>query len=184
MATAQNKRPDRPRFTGVDTYSDRLSRFQFRFPSDWRRHDIEGQPDSVLFSPYVHEESPRTFISAYVEPLDYEAVAEDLKDLSEAVNEGLQQMDGFALEQATDDALNNLLKFDRTFTFRENGETRKRRTWIMYVSKLQFVFTYQGESVDDYEFWLPMGNTFYFNVKLPDSLWFATDRTLSGLPKS
>jgi hypothetical protein len=138
----------------------------------------------VLFSPYGEQESPRTFISAYAIKLDFEVMAEDLEDLKAAVAEGLNQFKSTTIEQSTDDAMGNLLKFERLFTFVEDGVTRKRRTWILYVATHQIVFTYQGETVEDYEYWLPMGNTMFFHTKIPDSFWFATDRDLNGFGKN
>jgi hypothetical protein len=183
MTTSTSTRPPRPRFTGVDTFSDVHGRYQFRFPTDWARYELDGHPEGVMFSPYPNLESPKTFISAYAVPLEFDVVAEDLGDLAVAVHEGLQQFDGLNVEHEADDALSNLLKFDRTFTFREGEAVRKRHTWILYVGTWQIVFTYQGESVEDYEYWLPMGNTMFFHVKIPDALWFATDRDLNGFGK-
>jgi hypothetical protein len=184
MSTSSKPRPVLPKFTGVDTFSDVQGRYQFRYPTDWRRYAIEGYPDGVLFSPYGEQESPRTFISAYAIKLDFEVVAEDLEDLKAAVAEGLNQFKSATIEQSTDDAMGNLLKFERLFTFVEDGVTRKRRTWILYVATHQIVFTYQGETVEDYEYWLPMGNTMFFHTKIPDSFWFATDRDLNGFGKN
>jgi hypothetical protein len=183
MSTSSKSRPALPKFTGVDTFSDIHNRYQFRYPTDWRRYEIDGKPNSVLFSPYGDQESPRTFISAYASTLDFEVVAEDLEDLKAAVGEGLAQFADVTIERQSDDAYGNLLKFERTFTFVEDGVTRKRRTWILYVATHQIVFTYQGETAEDYEYWLPMGNTMFFHTKIPDSFWFATDRDLNGFGK-
>lgn len=183
MTTSTRTRPAQPKFTGVDTFSDVHNRYQFRYPTDWAKYELDGYPEGVMFSPYPNQESPKTFISAFAVPLEFEVVAEDLEDLSAAVKEGLQQFDGLHIEEESDKAFGNLLKFDRTFTFREgNGAqtaVRKRHAWILYVGKWQIVFAYQGESVEDYDYWLPMGNTMFFHIKIPDSFWFATDRDLS-----
>jgi hypothetical protein len=181
--TTQN-RPPRPVFTGVDTFSDVHGRYQFRYPSDWLRYELDGHPDGVIFSPYPNKAEPKTFVSAYALALDFDVQAEDMEDLSAAVGEGLQQFDDLHLEHSADAAFGNLLKFDRTFTFREGNMVRKRHVWILYVGKLQIVFAYQGESIADYEYWLPMGNTMFFHTKIPDSLWFATDRDLNGFDKT
>ena len=136
-----------------------------------------------MFSPYPNQTSPRTFISAFAVPLEFEVTAEDMSDLSAAVGEGLQQLDGLHVKHEADDAYGNLLKLDRTFTFREGDAVCRRHTWILYVGTWQIVFAYQGESVEDYDYWLPMGNTMFFHIKIPDSFWFATDRDLNGLGK-
>jgi hypothetical protein len=179
MTTPARNRPPRAQFTGVDTFTDVHQRYQFRFPTDWAKYELDGYPEGVMFSPYPNLESPKTFISAYAIPLEFEVVAEDMDDLTEAVNEGLHQFDAVNIEHQANDAFGNLLKFDRTFTFREGDDTRKRHTWILYVGKWQIVFAYQGETVEDFDFWLPMGNTMFFHIKIPDSFWFATDRDLN-----
>ncbi len=183
MTTSTHDRPPRPRFTGVDTFIDPKGRYQFRFADDWIYYELDGHPEGVMYSPYPNQVTPKTFVSAYATPLEFEVVAEDMADLSAAVQEGLQQFPGLSIEQSADDAYGNLLKFDRTFTFQDGDAVRKRHTWILYVSTWQIVFAYQGESVEDYEYWLPMGNTMFFHVKIPDALWFATDRDLNGFNK-
>lgn len=183
MTTSTTDRPPRPKFTGVDTFIDTKGRYQFRYASDWHRYELDGHPEGVIFSPYPNQEAPKTFVSAYVVPLEFEVVAEDMDDLSVAVHEGLQQLEDLKIEQAADDAYGNMLKFDRTFTFREGDAIRKRHAWILYVGTWQIVMAYQGESIEDYEYWLPMGNTMFFHIKIPDELWFATDRDLNGFNK-
>jgi len=183
MTTSTTRRPPQPKFTGVDTFSDVHGRYQFRYPTDWARYELDGHPEGVMFSPYANQESPKTFISAYAVPLEFEVVAEDMDDLAPAVLEGLHQFEAVQIEHQADDAYGNLLKFDRTFTFREGDNVRKRHTWILYVGTWQIVFAYQGETVEDYDYWLPMGNTMFFHVTIPESFWFATDRDLNGLNK-
>jgi hypothetical protein len=184
MTTSTQNRPPRPRFTGVDTFLDPKGRYQFRFASDWCRYELEGHPEGVMYSPYANQESPKTFVSGYAVPLEFDVVAEDMEDLSVAVQEGLQQFDGLSIEHAADNAYGNLLKFDRTFTFKEGDAVRKRHAWIMYVGTWQIVLAYQGESIEDFEYWLPMGNTMFFHIKIPEALWFATDRDLNGFNKA
>ena len=180
VTTSSSPRPPRPIFVGVDTFSDVHGRFQFRFPTGWAQYELDGYPEGVMYSPYPHQKAPKTFISGYAMPLEFEVQAEDMADLSVAVREGLQQFEGLNIEHEADDDLGNLLKFDRTFTFREGDAIRKRHTWILYVGTWQIVFAYQGESVEDFDYWLPMGNTMFFHTKIPDSFWFATDRDLNG----
>ncbi len=174
-----NTRPATPRFTGVDTFFDHKGRYQFRFPSDWARYELEGHPEGVIFSPNHGQEFPQTFVSGYAVPLDVKVVAEDLEVLGPAIRDGLGQLADMSIEHEADDTYGNLIKFDRTFTFRDGDATRKRHTWIMYVADIQIVFTYQGESPAEYDYWLPMGNTMFYHVQIPESFWFATDRDLN-----
>jgi hypothetical protein len=100
------------------------------------------------------------------------------------VDEGLAQLADCTIEVATEEPLSNLIKFERIFTFREDGVTRKRRTWILYVDTWQMVVTYQGENEEEYEYWLSMANHLFHHFVIPEALWFATDRDLSGFART
>lgn len=171
------ERPARPRWTGVDTYQDTLGRFSFRFPMDWQRFELDNNLEGVMFSP--QPSNPQTFISAWVTRLDTHVVLEDQPTLRQGVAEGLAQLGALQIESQDDSAYGNLLKFERIYTFHDGAATRKRKTWIMYVDTWQIVLTYQGESPEEYEYWLPMGNYAFMHFNVPEALWFATDRDLN-----
>lgn len=171
------ERPPRPRWTGVETYVDPHGRFSFRYPSDWQRFELDNNLDGVMFSPQPSD--PQTFLSAWVTKLDTNVVLEDQPTLRQGVAEGLAQLGALQIESQDDGAYGNLLKFERVYTFQDGAATRKRKTWIMYVDTWQIVLTYQGESPEEYEYWLPMGNYAFFHFTIPPELWFATDRDLS-----
>jgi len=107
-------------------------------------------------------------------------VAEDLEDLKLGLDEGLSQLSECKVEAASGEPLGNLIKFERIFTFQEDGMIRKRRLWLLYVDKWQMVLTWQGATEEEYDYWLSMGNYFFFTFEIPQALWFATDRDLSG----
>jgi hypothetical protein len=136
----------------------------------------------VLFSPEA--ENPQTWFSVWVSRLDANVVAEDLEDLQLGVDEGLAQLADCKIELSSEEPLGNLIKFERIFTFREDDVIRKRRMWIMYVDTWQMVVTYQGATEEEYEYWLSMGNHSFHHFTIPEALWFATDRDLSGVMRS
>lgn len=164
-----------PRFRGVTTFQDRLGRFSFRYPTDWYRYDLEGR-DGIRVVPIA--EDPDTWFTAWVVPLDQAAVAEDLEDLKLGLTEGLNQLEECQVVSESDITLGNLIKFEREFTFREDGVVRKRKFWILYVDKWQIMLTWQGRNEDEFEYWLPMANYAFATFNLPEALWFATDRDL------
>ncbi len=165
-----------PKFTGVETIIDVHGRFRYRVPSDWHRFEVEGQTDSLLFSPHAVDTS--TYIASWVTKLEFQAGADDLELLASALNEGLGQLPELTIEAEANDCYQNLIKLDRTFTFRENGELRRRHAWYIYVADWQIVLVYQGSSPEEYDYWLPMGNTPFMHFNLADVLWFASDRDL------
>ena len=169
----------RPRFRGVRIYRDPRGRFSFIHPTDWYEFDLNESREGVMFSPYPHD--PKTWFSVWITGLHEHVVVEDLEVLREGVNEGLSQLLKCMVEEESEQAFGNLIKFERIYTFEdEDGETRRRKTWMLYVDKWQMVVTWQGENEEEYNYWLPMGNYFFSTFNLPETLWFVTDRDLTG----
>src|SRR5690606_36046114 len=77
------------------------------------------------------------------------------------------------------DTLDNLDKLERIYTFTEGGETRKRRTWALFVDKWRYVLILQGTTPEEFASRTPTGNYAFARFELPQELWFATDRDLS-----
>jgi hypothetical protein len=168
-----------PFFTSLHQYRDKLGRFSIRIPGDWEEFELEDNREGVLFSP--QKDAPSTYVAVWVSQLDGEhVVAEDLDVLREGVEEGLQQLDGIEIVDSKDDAISNLVKFERTYEFNEGGARRKRRVWMLYVDTWSMVVIYQGETPEEYDYWLPMGNYSLGTFNIPEALWFATDRELAG----
>jgi len=170
-----------PRFTGVTTYQDPKGRYSLRFPTDWQRYDLEGR-EGIRYAPRTDD--PDTWFTAWVSKLEEKVVAEDLDDLKAGVQEGLEQLTDCVVASESDVVLGNLIKFERIFTFRENGAIRKRTVWLLYVDVWLISLTWQGSSEEEYEYWLPMANYAYATFNLPEALWFATDRDLVGYGRS
>ena len=80
-----------------------------------------------------------------------------------------------SVEGSRDDTYNDIVKLERTLTFTDEGEVRKRRVWSMYADHWQFIVVYQGATVEEFHYWLPMGNYCFTSFQLPMALWFATD---------
>ncbi|MBM7785522.1 hypothetical protein [Tenggerimyces flavus] len=175
---AQYVREGRPRFTGVTSYQDPLGRFSFRYPSDWRQYELDDELEGSMLSPVNADIT--TYIGAWVAQLDTNVVAEDLDILREGIEDGLASLPDLVVEKSDDTVLSNLVKFERIYTFTEDGETRRRRAWMLYVDKWRIVLIFQGSSIDEYEYWLPMGNYAFATFDLPQALWFATDRDLKA----
>lgn len=172
------QRTGRPRFTGITTYQDELGRFEFRHPWGWQRSDLDDDLDGVIVTPEADEEA--TYFAVWVKALPEHVVADDLPVLREGFESGLSALPDLQVESSNDNTYNNIVKLERTITFTEDGSTRKRRVWAMYADSWQFLVVFQGSTVEEYHYWLPMGNYCFTAFKLPDALWFATDPELSG----
>jgi len=170
-------REGRPRFTGVSTYQDPLGRFSFRHPSDWHDFELADDREGVMYSP-EDSEFPQTYFAAWITKLDDAVVAEDLGTLQEGIDAGLSQLAHCEIESSKDDVLGNLVKLERVYSFDEGDARRKRRVWTLYVDTWRIVLVFQGSTVDEYAYWLPMGNYAYSTFDLPEALWFATDRDM------
>jgi len=166
-----------PRFYGVDTYKDHLGRFSFRFPTTWLRYDLDDDRDGVMYRPRDADE--HTSFSAWVSRLEQPSVVEDLSLLQRSIDEGLGRLPACHIDVSDDVVLENLLKFERVYTFEDGAAIRKRKTWIIYVDTWLLVPAWQGSSPDDFDYWLAMANYSFATFTLPDALWFALDRDLS-----
>jgi hypothetical protein len=166
-----------PRFRGVITYRDQLGRFSFRYPTSWQRRDLTGKA-GIRVAPSSSDSD--TWFAASVEELGLQVVAEDLDELRSGVEEALTAFADCQIEEQSQTVLGNLIRFDRLFTFSENGVTRKRHFWLLYVDKWLISLVWQGSTVEEYEYWLPMANYAFGTFEIPNALWFATDRDLLG----
>jgi hypothetical protein len=167
-----------PKFVGVDTYRDGQGRYSVRFPSDWHQFDIDFGRDGRLFSPSAT--NTHTYVAIWIDQLQFTAEANDATDLAEAFEKGLAQLPACTILERSDTVIGNLIKFERFYTFDDNGVTRKRKVWAMYVDKWLMVLTYQGETVDEWEHWYGMANQSFHHFVIPTELWYATDRDING----
>lgn len=165
-------------FTGVNTYIDPKGRFQFRYPTDWVELELADEREGIMYVPEADD--PLTGFSAWISELEHPIVAEDLEELRLGVDEGLATLTECKVESASEDALGNLVKFERIFTFRDDGVTRKRKLWILYVDRWLIVLTWQGSTEEAYDYWLAMANYSFDTFNIPEALWFAVDRDLVG----
>jgi hypothetical protein len=168
-------------FVGVTTYQDPKGRFSVRVPTDWLQLALLDQ-EGAQFRP--EPEDPYTYLMVWVKTLEASVVADDLADLREGVKDGLAQLAEVQIEGESELVLGNLIRFERVFTCREDGATRKRRIWMLYVDKYVIALTWQGATLEDYEHWLAMANYSYATFTLPQWLWFASDPDMDEFRKS
>ena len=168
---------ERPKFTGVSTYKDAHGRFSFRYPTDWNTFELENDLDGVLLSPQANE--PQTWFSIWTQRLDDVVVADDLEELRVATDEALAALPECEVLTANNDALGNLVRIERIYTFRDGDAIRKRKVWMLYVSQWNIVLIFQGETIEEYHHWFAMANYTFNSFNLPEALWFAADRDLN-----
>ena len=171
-------RTGRPRFTGVTSCTDPQGRFEFRHPSDWFRSSLDDDLDGVIAGPDVDDQA--THFAVAVRDLGVPVTAHDLPLLREGFEEGITALPEVTVEATGDNTYNDIVKLERTLTFADEGEVRKRRVWSMYADHWQFIVLFQGATVEEYHYWLPMGNYCFTSFQLPMALWYATDPAAHG----
>ena len=165
-------------YTGLRTYRDPIGRYLFRYPKEWHQHELADNRDGIMYSPEA--ENPETYFAAWAVRLEDKVVAEDLDILSEGVNEGLYQLVKLNLESGEDRTFGNLVRFERIYTFDEDGRIRKRRVWMIYAYKWLFVLVAQGASPETYDYWHIMLDGCFDSFDLAPELWYASDPEVAG----
>ena len=170
-----------PKWTGILTHRDPKGRFAVRFATDWSWFEIDrewnledARCEGVGAAP--NPEDPATVLEMWVAPLGFAVRAEDFADLRESVEASLANLDGCQILGTEDILIDNLVKFVRVYTFREGDVTRKRQQWLIYAHTWLFSLTWQGSSVEEYEYWYAMANQTFHTLDMPQELMFATDR--------
>jgi hypothetical protein len=162
-----------PYFTGISTYNDPQGRFKFRYPSDWVEDELDESLDGVNFRPMPDD--LETYFAVAISKLDVSVEAADLPELRRGFDDGLTSLTALSVDAAKDDTYGNIVKFERKFTFDAASVMRKRWTWGLYADVWQIIAIFQGSTVAEYDYWLPMGNYCFNTFELPEYLWFATD---------
>jgi len=162
-----------PYFTGISTYNDPQRRFKFRYPSDWVKDELGERLDGVNFRPEQHD--LETYFAVAISKLGVSVEAADLPELRRGFDDGLASMPTLSVEESKDDTYGNIVKVERKFTFNTTDIVRKRWTWGVYADVWEIVAAFQGSTVEEYDYWLPMGNYCFNTFELPEYVWFATD---------
>jgi hypothetical protein len=169
---------ERPKYRGIRTYRDPHGRFAFRYPRGWHQHELADGRDGVLFSPQPKD--PETWFAVWATRLQDVVQADDLAVLHEGVDEGLYQLSGVRVESSSEDVYGNLIRFERIYTFQENGSTRRRKVWMLYVYRWALALIAQGASPKEYVHWSVMLHDCFDSFDLAPTLWYASDPDNEG----
>lgn len=167
---------ERPKYTGIRAYRDPGGRYMFRYPKEWQQFDLSDGRDGVMFSP--QPENPLIWFAAWAVELPDPVLADDVDILRQGVNDGLSQLDDLHVEFESEYVQGNLCRFERVYTFQENGAVRKRKVWVFYVYRWQFVLMAQGVDPQEYDRWSIMLDDCFDGFDMAQELWFASDPAL------
>jgi len=90
--------------------------------------------------------------------LDAIVQAKDIDAIVEGVEQGLSHLPELAIESSHQTAAGNRVEVERVLTFRDGSTLRRRRLRLIYDRDRLYTVMSQGETVGEYEYWLPMLN--------------------------
>jgi hypothetical protein len=171
-----------PQFSGICTYRDADGVFELRYPRNWNVFSLASGQDGIMVSPEA--QAPQSYLAAYKQHLDERITLEDLDDLRLGLDGGVQDQFDCTIDNRSEDIFDNLMRFERIFTFRQGRVTCKRRLWVIYADRWQIVLIWHGATIEEFHYWYPMTNYSFLTLKLSDFLWFLTDRELATSEKT
>jgi hypothetical protein len=170
------KEDPRRMLRGLRVHRDVDWDYSFWRPLHWVRHDMDDQY-GFIYSP---EGDPRT--GFYVSVMDLsdaldEPVSEaDLPALHEGILEGLRSLPDCQILAEKEIAKGLAIGFEFILTFSQDGETTKRRMWLLYNDRQQFTLYGQGASVYEYDVFHDTYGFIYSTFTFGDIL------AMSGIP--
>ena len=151
--TNETKRPG-PVYKGQTKYVNEDEGFAVWLPNDWHKFDMKEGHIGWIFSPSKDAFDTSFTVEKHI--LDYKVTPEDLDILVEGFEEGIRSLpDGEILETKYDTGKKAVI-LEAKFTFTEEGKTRKRWVKNMYWGEANLVMIAQGETVEEFHYWLPM----------------------------
>lgn len=143
-----------PIYTGVTKHLEKEAGYAIWVPTDWTKFDMKEGHWGVIYSPY--KDSYDTCFLAERFTVKYPVNEDDLPVLQQAFEEGIANLPGVAVEYTKAEGRKDVVILEARFTFLEGEHQRKRWVRNIYWGTGQLVFIAQGESIEDFEYWLPM----------------------------
>ncbi len=154
----ENRKP--PIYTGLKKHLEKEAGYAIWVPSDWTRFDMTEDHWGVIYSPYTDRYD--TCFMAERFRLKFSVTEADVSLLADAFQEGIMALDGVDVEEVKSEGRKDVVILEAKFTFLENGQRRKRWVRNLYWGNGQLLFIAQGETVEDFDYWLPM----FFNTMM------------------
>jgi len=155
-----------PVYTGATEYVNREGAYGIWYPSNWRQIDMTGDHKGAIFAPFPDHID--TCIAVEKIMLPYKVVHGDLPTLRQGLKEGLDALPGIEIESFEESLPGTMVLVDVKYSFLEGEAQRKRWLRVLYWAEAQLNVIAQGQSVKDYEFWMPV----FFNTMMTIDLGF------------
>ena len=148
-----------PQYYGMFKHVDRGG-FALWFPTGWQRYRMKGGHHGVIYGP--HPDNINTSFTAEKRRLPYKVTLDDVPTLREGFQAGLVALPGIEIESQDEAVTSPPIFFEARYTFLEGEIRRKRWTRVIYWGRSQLVLMAQGETAEEFEYWLPM----FFNTMM------------------
>ncbi len=140
-----------PAIRGLSWHRDQY--YSFYTPIDWHRFSWLDDRQGEIYGPDPND--PLTVFAVDIKDLGTEITANDLDVLAEGFFKTIEQLPEADIESRNQKVTGKLLELEAQYTFREQGETRKRWVRVFYHETRQIAMTAQGATPEKYDYWLP-----------------------------
>ena len=141
-----------PAIKGLTWYREEY--YSFFVPLDWHKLDWSDDREGVVYAPDVDD--PQTVFAVYINTFDTLFTPDDLDPLSEGFLESIAQLPDSEIESHHQKIAGKQLEVEAKYSFREDGEIRRRWVRMCYHQTRQIVMTAQGATLEKYDYWLPI----------------------------
>jgi len=162
---------------GLRVHKDANWNYSFLYPIEWHRYDVQDHY-GFIYSP---GDDPRTGFYVSVRDLsaelDERVTEADLPVLYEGIIAGLQDLPDCEILDKKEIGKEWAIGFELTLTFSLEGETAKRRMWLLYNDRQQFTLYGQGVPAKEYDVFHSTFSVIYDSFTFGDAF-----QAVTGMP--
>jgi hypothetical protein len=147
--------PSRASFTGLIVHRDVHFRYSILIPEGWHRLDVaEDFGPGAFYAPTTT--NTLTGFLAQARDLGTTVAGEDLGALRAGFLRGLRGVPGSKIESQEADAIGTLITMEARQTYLDGAIRRKHWVRLLYQGSIQVRLIARGETVEEFQRWLPM----------------------------
>lgn len=154
-----------PRYRGVYKHVDQEGGYSIWIPTDWRKLEMVGDHKGAIYTPYADRYD--TCISTEKIVLPEPVKKKDLPVLRKGFAAGLASLPDVQIESQDETVTPTLIIFEAKVSFSEGEARRKRWLRVVYWGTGQLILMAQGETPEDFDYWMPMFYNALMTVEIP-----------------
>lgn len=151
---------DMHKYTGMQKFTDTEGGYSLWIPAGWKHLKLGNRGTVHFFTPYPDRDD--TGFTAEKRQLEFKVKSDDLPVLKEGFVSGINLLSNVEIEMVSDTITDEMLGVEAKFSFKEEGQTRKRWTRVIYSGTSLLILTAQGATPEEYDQFLPM----FFNIMM------------------